>query len=76
MAANPKGLVAAHPAIGGADFCMEWDGTPQEVLDLLKRNSITPEAGPGIRSCARGAATSVYFRDPDNNLVEFTVYEK
>jgi catechol 2,3-dioxygenase-like lactoylglutathione lyase family enzyme len=45
-----------------------------DVLALLKRNGIVPEAGPGPRTCARGQSTSVYFRDPDDNLVEFTVY--
>jgi catechol 2,3-dioxygenase-like lactoylglutathione lyase family enzyme len=71
---RPGYLGARRPSVGGADFCLEWDGTVQEVLDLLARNGITPEAGPGPRSCARGTSTSVYFRDPDDNLVEFTVY--
>ena len=67
-------LGARRPSIGGADFCLEWDGTVQQILDLLAKNGITPEAGPGPRSCARGTSTSVYFRDPDDNLVELTVY--
>ena len=71
---RPGYLGARKPSVGGADFCLEWDGTVQEVLDLLAKNGITPEAGPGPRSCARGTSTSVYFRDPDDNLVEFTVY--
>ena len=74
--ARPGYLGARHPSVGGADFCMEWDGTVQEILDLLAKNGITPEAGPGTRSCARGPSTSVYFRDPDDNLVELTVYPK
>jgi catechol 2,3-dioxygenase-like lactoylglutathione lyase family enzyme len=41
---------------------------------LLQKNGIKPEGGPGPRSCARGTSTSVYFRDPDDNLVELTVY--
>ena len=45
-------------------------------LALLKRDGVVPEAGPGPRTCARGVSTSVYFRDPDDNLVEFTVYEQ
>ena len=72
--ARPGYLGARKPASGGADFCLEWDGTVDDVLDLLKRHGIKPEAGPGPRSCARGTSTSVYFRDPDDNLVEFTVY--
>ena len=72
--ARPGYLGARQPVVGGADFCLEWDGTVDEVLALLKRNDIVPEAGPGPRTCARGPSTSIYFRDPDGNLVEFTVY--
>ena len=71
---RPGYLGARRPSTGGADFCLEWRGTVDEILALLKRNGVAPEAGPGTRSCARGPATSVYFRDPDDNLVEFTVY--
>jgi catechol 2,3-dioxygenase-like lactoylglutathione lyase family enzyme len=67
-------LGARRPSVGGADFCLEWDGTVDEVLALLKQNGIAVESGPGPRQCARGVSTSVYFRDPDQNLVEFTVY--
>jgi catechol 2,3-dioxygenase-like lactoylglutathione lyase family enzyme len=74
--ARPGYLGARHPSAGGADFCLEWDGTVDEVLALLKRHGITPEAGPDTRTCARGPATSVYFRDPDQNLVELTVYDR
>jgi len=72
--ARPGYLGAGRPTVGGADFCLEWDGTVPEILDLLARNGIKPEAGPGTRSCARGPSTSIYFRDPDQNLVELTVY--
>ena len=67
---------ARRPTIGGADFCVEWDGTVQDVLDLLAKNGLAAEVGPGTRTCARGPATSVYLRDPDGNLLEFTVYER
>ena len=67
-------LGARRPSVGGADFCLEWDGTVDEVLALLKQHGIAVESGPGPRQCARGVSTSVYFRDPDQNLVEFTVY--
>jgi catechol 2,3-dioxygenase-like lactoylglutathione lyase family enzyme len=69
-------LGARRPTVGGADFCVEWEGTIGEVLALLKENGIVPEAGPGSRTCARGVSTSVYFRDPDDNLVELTVYDR
>ena len=67
---------ARRPTVGGADFCLEWEGTAHEVLDLLARCGVTPEVGPATRTCARGPSTSVYFRDPDGNLVEFTVYDQ
>jgi catechol 2,3-dioxygenase-like lactoylglutathione lyase family enzyme len=67
---------ARRPTVGGADFCLEWEGTADEVLDLLARCGVTPEVGPATRTCARGPSTSVYFRDPDGNLVEFTVYDR
>ena len=75
-AANPSQGTADHPSIGGADFCLVWEGTVQEIQDLLARNEITPIMGPGTRMCARGPANSTYIRDPDGNLVEFTVYEQ
>ena len=55
---------------------IEWEGTPQEVLDLRKRKGLTPEAGPATGTCARGPSASVYFRDRDGNLVELTVYDQ
>jgi len=73
---QPGYLGACRPMVGGADFCLEWEGTVDDVLALLKENGIVPEAGPGPRTCARGVSTSVYFRDPDDNLVEFTVYDR
>jgi catechol 2,3-dioxygenase-like lactoylglutathione lyase family enzyme len=71
---TPGYLGARKPSVGGADFCLEWQGTVDEVLALLKTNGIAVESGPGPRQCARGVSTSVYFRDPDDNLVELTVY--
>jgi len=67
---------ARDPTVGAADFCLEWEGTVREVLDLLAEAGVTPEVGPATRTCARGPSTSVYFRDPDENLVEFTVYDQ
>ena len=67
---------ARRPTVGGADFCLEWEGTVGEVLALLDKGGVTPEVGPATRTCARGPSTSVYFRDPDGNLVELTVYEQ
>jgi catechol 2,3-dioxygenase-like lactoylglutathione lyase family enzyme len=67
---------ARRPTVGGRDSCLEWEGTVQAVLELLARCGVAPEAGPATRTCARGPSTSGYVRDPDGNLVEFTVYDQ
>jgi len=71
---RPGYLGARRSSIGGADVCLQWVGAGEGVLDLLERRGGAPEVGPSTRTCARGPSTSVYFRDPDDNLVELTVY--
>jgi catechol 2,3-dioxygenase-like lactoylglutathione lyase family enzyme len=73
---RPGYLGARRPAVGAADFCLEWDGTVAEVLARLEDIGVAPEAGPAVRTCARGPSASVYVRDPDGNLVELTVYDR
>jgi catechol 2,3-dioxygenase-like lactoylglutathione lyase family enzyme len=40
----------------------------------LERCGVPIELGPTRRHGARGAGTSVYFRDPDGSLLEFISY--
>jgi catechol 2,3-dioxygenase-like lactoylglutathione lyase family enzyme len=66
---------AAQPAgTGASDLCFVWPGRVDEVLELLWRHGIEVELGPLEREGARGTGTSVYFRDPDGNLLELIVY--
>ena len=71
---NKPGLIAAHPSVGGADFCMITETPIDAVVEHLGIEGVEIIAGPDTRSGALGPITSVYFRDPDDNLVEVSNY--
>ena len=73
-AANDFTLKAAHPAVGGGDYCFVWEGTPESAIEHLKRQQIQIIEGPVTRIGGRGKGVSVYFRDPDGNLLELISY--
>ncbi len=57
-------------------FCISlsketWDS----LMRNLKANSVSIEVGPDLRWGAHGSGTSIYFRDPDGNLIEARYYE-
>ena len=66
---------ALVPVAGGADFCVVWDGTIEEAKRHLRESGVEAIFERQV-TAARGPATSVYFRDPDGNLWEFTVYPR
>jgi catechol 2,3-dioxygenase-like lactoylglutathione lyase family enzyme len=69
-------LVARPPVVpGGSDLCFVWPGTVEEVLAHLRRNQVEIEEGPVVRSGGRGWGVSVYFRDPDDSLLEMIIYQ-
>ena len=59
---------------GGSDLCFEWPGPIGDAAEHLRRHGVEIELGPTGRSGAKGAGTSVYFRDPDGSLLEFISY--
>lgn len=59
---------------GNSDLCFAWDGPIADAIAHLKRCNVAIERGPLERFGARGAGTSVYFRDPDGSLLEFISY--
>ena len=64
---------AARPPCG--DLCFVWDGTPGSLKAMLDRAGAKVIEGPVERQGGRKkAASSVYVRDPDGNLLEFMIY--
>ena len=68
---EPKAL---QPTPGSGDICLIAKTGLGDVIEHLKANDIEIEDGPAPRSGAIGKIMSVYFRDPDNNLVEVSNY--
>ena len=65
---------AHNPLPGTADLCFLSRTPAVEMLDHLKANGVPVEEGPVRREGALGPITSVYFRDPDGNLIEVANY--
>jgi catechol 2,3-dioxygenase-like lactoylglutathione lyase family enzyme len=62
---------ARRPTPGSADFCMRWDAPLSQAIELLSRHGVAVEEGPVARPAADGKwGQSIYFRDPDGNLLE------
>lgn len=61
---------AARPMAGSADLCFVVTTPVAEALAVLNVLGVDVIAGPVERTGALGALTSVYFRDPDGNLIE------
>lgn len=68
-------LVAAAPTSGAGDLCLVADEPIEAVLDRLDERGVDVVEGPVGREGARGSMTSVYFRDPEGNLVEVAEYD-
>jgi catechol 2,3-dioxygenase-like lactoylglutathione lyase family enzyme len=68
---NGIDLVADRPTPGSVDICFRFGGTIKEAEELLKGHGIEIIEGPVPRIDSEGnQAQSVYFKDPDGNLVE------
>jgi catechol 2,3-dioxygenase-like lactoylglutathione lyase family enzyme len=66
---------AARPTPGAGDFCLITRQSLVEFVAHLARCGVAVELGPVPRVGAQGPMTSVYFRDPDANLVEVARYD-
>ncbi|XP_067853094.1 glyoxalase domain-containing protein 5 [Heptranchias perlo] len=65
---------AHKPTAGSIDLCLITNTPVSRVIEHLKICGVQIEEGPIERTGAVGPITSVYFRDPDNNLIEVSNY--
>ncbi len=65
---------AREPVPGSADFCLVSDVPLESVAGRLTLCGVEIVEGPVERTGAMGQMNSVYFRDPDGNLVEVSSY--
>lgn len=68
--AGAMAAIASATVPGSGNFCLLTDVPMADVVSHLKAEGVTVIEGPDQRSGARGPILSVYFRDPDGNLVE------
>ena len=69
---EPKAL---KPVPGSLDLCFITDTPLEQVIAHLKANGVAIAEGPVPKTGALGPMMSVYFRDPDGNLIEVSNYE-
>jgi catechol 2,3-dioxygenase-like lactoylglutathione lyase family enzyme len=65
---------AHRPTPGSADLCLITTDSLDRVVEELVRHDVPIEEGPVERTGATGPILSVYFRDPDRNLIEVSTY--
>lgn len=66
--------VARNVTFGSADICLIAEGVIEQIKTELEAKGIDIEMGIVQRRGANGPIDSVYVRDPDENLVEISVY--
>jgi catechol 2,3-dioxygenase-like lactoylglutathione lyase family enzyme len=68
---EPKAL---KPVPGALDLCFITTTPLDDVVAQLKSHGVAIAQGPVPKTGALGPMTSVYFRDPDGNLIEVSNY--
>ncbi|GAM55321.1 biphenyl-2,3-diol 1,2-dioxygenase III-related protein [Vibrio ishigakensis] len=62
--------------VGSGDVCLISNWSMNEIVKHLTVQNIEINEGPVMRSGAVGPIQSVYFLDPDRNLIEVSVYSE
>jgi catechol 2,3-dioxygenase-like lactoylglutathione lyase family enzyme len=70
---EPKAL---RPQPGAIDLCLVSNWPTEQILTHLAEQGVPVEEGPVMRTGALGPIESVYFRDPDGNLIEVAHYAR
>jgi len=65
---------ALNPTPGSGDFCLISTVPLAAIQERLAAAGVAVELGPVERPGALGPMQSIYFRDPDQNLVEVSCY--
>jgi len=68
---EPKALA---PAPGAIDLCFISETPLAGVIEKLRAEGVVIIEGPVDKTGALGPMKSVYFRDPDGNLIEVSNY--
>jgi catechol 2,3-dioxygenase-like lactoylglutathione lyase family enzyme len=68
-------IVAKDPRPGTADLCFIAATPLDQIVAHLAACGVEVEMGPIARTGALGPMTSVYIRDPDDNLIEISNYQ-
>jgi catechol 2,3-dioxygenase-like lactoylglutathione lyase family enzyme len=61
--------------IGSGDLCLITDMDTDALIAHLAAENVMIVEGPVTKSGAQGPITSVYFNDPDGNLIEISRYD-
>ena len=65
---------AGKPTPGSGDFCLITGILLERVVEHVRSCGVEVIEGPVSRTGATGRLDSIYFRDPDANLVEVSNY--
>lgn len=61
--------------IGSGDICLLTREPLESIVSRLEMCSVKIIEGPVVRTGAQGPMMSIYFNDPDGNLVEVSRYD-